>query len=323
MRRPFPFVALWTRCLNCDKRSARRTGSAKYGEWQKIHRLRMARVSRMAEADSVESLVRGLRVLRHLQSDGALSFMELQRLTALSKGALTRSLNTLRHEGWIAKRLIDNRYQVCASTQPQTRSDSIQEQLAALAAPVIARMQERMIWPSDISVCDGDCMVILDSSRALSPLRLNRKVVSARPTMLWSAMGRAYLAHCPTSERRRILVRLRKSARPDDAIAGDRARVARLLRETRRQGYGVREDGYLSPDNKFPGQLSAIAVPVFVGTEVLGALSCVWLTAVATRAQIVERHLAGLQAAARQIGARFDDHGFRRPQWTQADGSSR
>lgn len=269
----------------------------------------------MSADDSVQALARGLRILRHLQAHASLGFAELQGLTGLSKGALTRALATLRQEGWVSRRLIDNRYHLDVPAQPQDAAGQLLERLAALAAPEIARLQDRMIWPSDIAICKGGSMLILDSSRALSPLRLDRKVVTASPSMLWSAMGRAYLAHCPVSERSRITQILRASGQPDDEIAADRAWVARVLKATREQGYGVREEGYLSPDNRFPGQLGAIAVPVFAGERVFGSLSCVWLTEATSREQIVARHLAGLRTAAQRIGHRLAEHGFDRPPW--------
>lgn len=59
-----------------------------------------------------------------------------------------------------------------------------------------------------------------------------------------SAVGRAYLAHCPDSEREKILAVLRKSALPENRLARDDKRLQQILGETRSRGYATRDPSF-------------------------------------------------------------------------------
>jgi IclR family mhp operon transcriptional activator len=133
--------------------------------------------------------------------------------------------------------------------------------------------------------------------------------------MLWSAVGRAYLATCPVNERARILANLRQSTHPDDAAAADVQWVRQVLRQTRRQGYGLRAADYASPDQNEPGQLNAIAVPVLSKGRIIACLSLVWPNAVMREDQAVSLNLARLKLAADRIGNSLSAHGIDKPVW--------
>jgi len=118
------------------------------------------------------------------------------------------------------------------------RGDTSRLRLAEIAAPRLQRLNRTLPWPTDLGVRDGAAMLVPESNRNYSSLRVNRQVIGFRPHMLWSAMGRVYLAFCRESEKEEILTALRKSAAPQDRMARNEAWVARLIAETRKQGYG-------------------------------------------------------------------------------------
>ena len=82
------------------------------------------------------------------------------------------------------------------------------------------------------------------------------------------------------------------------------AEIDALLAQTRRQGYGVRDPRHASIDASSARAVSAIAVPVLGRDRVIACLNCVWLSEVATEAQIVERYLGTLRDAAADIARR-------------------
>lgn len=147
-------------------------------------------------------------------------------------------------------------------------------------------------------------MLVLESNRRLSPIQVNRKALGVRPHMLWSAMGRAYLAYCPEAEREEILAALRASSAPEDRIASNKRRIENLLAQTRALGYGVRDARYGVLDAGAPRRVSAIAVPVRQGDAVIASLNCVWLADALSERQIVQRHMKALLAAATDIARR-------------------
>ena len=88
-------------------------------------------------------------------------------------------------------------------------------------------------------------------------------------------------------------------------------------------GYGVRAIGYPSSDQLFPGQLSALAVPIFVGDNVLACLSLIWVVNMASLQQIVETRLGQLQKTALSLGKAFAQQGYTQPLWLDARFSQR
>ncbi|HVL36123.1 MAG TPA: IclR family transcriptional regulator C-terminal domain-containing protein [Burkholderiales bacterium] len=248
----------------------------------------------------IAALARGLEVLRAVYGRPGASLHELHGATGLAKATLLRALRTLEDRGFVARRLADGAYlpvPLAAAAAPSP--------IAEAAGPALETLARTIAWPTDLGVRDGRSMVVLESNRRLSPIRVNRQALGARPHMLWSAMGRAYLAFCPPAEREEILALLRASNAPEDRVARDRRALDRLLGETRARGYGVRDPRYGVLDVGRARQVSAIAVPVRRGESVAACLNCVWLVDVLDEAAVVERHLPALQAAASDIAAKL------------------
>lgn len=252
----------------------------------------------------VEALARGLRVLNAVETAAGASLHELHRKTGLPKATLLRSLRTLEDAGFVARRLADGAY---LPGRPATGGRSISSRwlpLIEAAGPSLEALGRAIPWPTDLGVRDGTAMLVLESNRRLSPIQVNRKALGARPHMLWSAMGRAYLAYCPPAEREEIVAALRASGAPEDRLARNANRVERLLAQTRAQGYGMRDAGYGVLDVGARRQVSAIAVPVRRGEAVIACVNCVWLIDALSERQVAQRHLDALLDAAKEIGSR-------------------
>ncbi len=248
----------------------------------------------------VEALARGLAVLKAVYARPGASLHDLHGSTGVAKATLLRSLRTLQDGGFISRRLADGGYLPLPISQEGARWLPFTE----AAGPALEALNRCIAWPTDVGIRDGASMLVLESNRRLSSIRVNRQALGARPHMLWSAMGRAYLAFCPSDEREEILSALRASSAPEDRAARNRRRIERLVEETRKRGYGVRDTRYGVLDLGRP--VSAIAVPVRRGERVLACLNCVWLLDVMDEAEVVARYLAPLRAAADNIAQHFN-----------------
>jgi IclR family transcriptional regulator, mhp operon transcriptional activator len=250
----------------------------------------------------VEALARGLEVWKAVCARPGSSLHELHGVTGLAKATLIRSLRTLQACGFVARRLADGGYlPVAAAAEPRPEPRWLA--LTEAAGPALEAAARAIPWPTDLGVRDGAAMLVLESNRRLSSIGVNRQALGARPHMLWSAMGRAYLAHCPDAEREEILAMLAASDAPEDRAARNRRLVEKLLAATRAQGYGVRDPRYGVLDVGAARRVAAIAVPVLHRGRVLACINCVWLADVMDEARIVEQHLPRLRRAAADIAA--------------------
>src|SRR5215469_6216750 len=95
-------------------------------------------------------------------------------------------------------------------------------------------------WPSDLMVPAGDHMEIRETTRTRSPILWQQERIGLPVNWLLSAVGRAYLAYCPSKERQRIIDLMRSSTKPEDRLAREPARLSAILAEVRARGYSMR-----------------------------------------------------------------------------------
>jgi IclR family mhp operon transcriptional activator len=261
----------------------------------------------MAKVKSVRALERGLQVLERVREAESVSLNDLHRQTKLSRATLLRALKTLEQGGWIQPGHEGATYRLGPKMFGSTTFSSRHRTLADLAIPVLNALGKKVIWPSDVGICRGTSMVILESSRRNSPFVINRNAVGRRPSLLKSAMGRAYLTFCPQEERERLLDRLRRSTHPDDKLAAMTSSVHRILHDTCARGYGVREPGYWAGADDYGGDVSSIAVPVMVGEQVAACISLLWVTGTSSIEDFARAHLGALREAADRLAHSLED----------------
>jgi IclR family mhp operon transcriptional activator len=258
----------------------------------------------MPRVETIRGLERGLQVLKFLHSEPISSLHDIHRATAISKPSLLRILNTLEQAGVVARRLADGRYRLSAFTDVARKRDR-HGRVAEAAAPVLARLCQKVKWPSDLFVPAGVCMERRETSFPHSPFvlpGLNR--VGGRVGWLMTGVGRAYLAWCPDKERETTLRLLRKSTNPEDWLARDPKKLERILGEVRHRGYATRDPGHMSGrygETPVDDGAAAIAVALFDGRRVHGSINFRWIRTAFTVEEFAARHLAELQEAAREI----------------------
>ena len=89
-----------------------------------------------------------------------------------------------------------------------------------------------------------------------------------------------------------------------DHLARDPKRLDRILAETRERGYATRDPTFVGGGYEIPpfdDGLAAIVVPLFDRKRVHGSINILWIKTAFTIDDFATRHLADLQAAAREI----------------------
>jgi IclR family transcriptional regulator, mhp operon transcriptional activator len=259
----------------------------------------------MPEATTIRGLERGLQVFKALQQAPSLSLQEVHTATGLPKPSLLRILATLEQASMIHRRIDDGRYRVSAKLVGDARKPGPYDYVVEAATPVLDRLCQRIIWPSDLAVPAGDHMEIMETSRTLSPFVLNSARIGNRINWLMTALGRVHLAYCPANERQRIVARLRKTRNPQDALASEPKRLDAIFAETRLRGYGLRDPAFLGGfyEGPFDDHLLGLAIPLRRGGRVHGCINILWARRALSVEQVVVQHLTDLQAAAAEIVA--------------------
>lgn len=251
----------------------------------------------MATTTPVNALMRGLLVLEAVNAYGPAGLSEIRHHTGLPKATVLRLLESLRQAGYLTFDTDARTYQVGLRALALSNNVSYEDTLLNVARPIMARLREKLGWPSDLAVFQHDKMVILDTNRQPGVLSSNRSIGSRVP-MLASATGRAYLAARPVEERRRIIDLLRDSTDPFEKLARDPAAAERLLEETARRGYALSDQEFLKTNR-------GAAVAVMRGADVVCVINLIAIAKLASVADVERRYVPLLFEAKAELEAQL------------------
>ena len=204
----------------------------------------------------MQSLQRGLAVIKSVKSLEPCSLHQIHQDTNLPKPTLLRILATLEKQGIVFRPIDDKRYRLSANSFLSSHTPDMRVVLQEVSVPILMDLCREIAWPSDLVVRDGNSMEVIASNRILSPFPIKPTPAGHHPDMLLTAVGRAYLAFTDATERAEILEGIKKSE-PAHPLLQNLAALETRLAETKAKGYGVRSKF------KYDGH-AAIAVPVLV-----------------------------------------------------------
>ena len=260
---------------------------------------------------TIRSIERSLQVLKALNTMPISSLQDVYRITKIPKPTLLRILHTFEQAGVVSRRLADGRYRIGTSLTRLGRRRDRYDRIAEAAAPVLDNLCQKVSWPSDLMVPAGDHMEVRETSRIQSPFMIyyQKDRVGMPVNWLLSAVGRAYLAYCPEVERQKVINLLRKSGKAEDWLAHKPKMIEELLSETRKRGYGMRDQTFAGGPYgaHIPDGLAGIAVPLLDRGRVHGVINVIWPRSACTVEEVVGKCLSDLQAAALEIVASLRD----------------
>ena len=231
----------------------------------------------------VNALLRGLLVLEAVNTYGPAGLSQLWRHTGLPKATALRLLESLRQVGYLTFDPDAQTYRVSLRTLALSNNVSFEHQMMEVARPVMARLREKLGWPSDLAVFQHDKMVIVDTNRQPGMLSTNRSIGSRVPLMA-SATGRIYLASTSKEERSRLLDSLATSTDPFEQLAKDRSAAERLLDKTAKRGYGISDQEFLKTNR-------GAAVAIMRGTEVVAVINLIAIASLVSIEEVKKRYV--------------------------------
>jgi IclR family mhp operon transcriptional activator len=247
----------------------------------------------------IRAVSRALAVLVALNRHGTTTALQLARDSGVPRATVYRVLQTLIDDGYVARNAAGDGFRL--RLRVRTLSDGFEDEqwISGVAAPVLAGLTRRILWPCDVATLEGLRMVIRETTHRTAPLSIDRGMIGRALPLLASATGLAYLAFAPEPERAALLRLLAASDDPADAAARQPATAGRLLAATRRRGCGLRQGGALWPHT------GSLALPIRHRGRVLGCANVVWMSRVMSQQDGVQRCLPPLREAVAEIEARL------------------
>lgn len=250
---------------------------------------------RPRRSDSVRAFKRGLDVLHEVNRSGGIRAGDVARRLGLPRPTVYRLLETLEELGYVARSLSDERFRVTRRASSLGDGYDPGVLVCQAAAPFIAELGKRLVWPVDLSTYENAAMLIQETTHARSPVSIDRGMLGTRLPMLRTSSGRAYLAACSAPERDVILSHLRRINDVEDRPFLQEPYLTRMIEETARRGYGLRNAG------EFNAKTSSIAVPIVRSDIVLGCLSVIWIRTALSLDEAIAAFVGPLRKAAAEI----------------------
>jgi IclR family mhp operon transcriptional activator len=230
----------------------------------------------MNNSKPIRAISRGLKVIEILNAHTSTSMCALSERTHMPRATLLRILRTLDDAGWLYRYRVSGEYRLTSKVCRLGEHLLTFDRLAETAAPVMDQLQKEFSCVSDIAIFSGQNMRILDSNHREPPRRRKFGAGCAMGSMSCSALGRAYLAFCSTSERQEILHRLELS----EPTAGKAVPVGRRLElqfaKIRETGYALVEPGPCECRRNCESSQLSIAAPVRPNGQVRACLGVRW-----------------------------------------------
>ena len=254
----------------------------------------------MTKYANVRGLSRGLQVLRALNAmeNGRANSQQLSEATGLHRTTVRRLLETLVEEGFVRRSTSDDSFRLTLDVRSLSEGFTDDERIATVAPPIMGRLMQRVVWPSDLTTPDGDAMIIRETTHRFSPLSFHRAMVGRRLPILLTAAGRVYFSMCPDAEREDILEVLRSGAGGEQQLklAMDDVYIRNLIRQTRKDGFGSNHGDWA--DQR---KIGALAVAIQAEGRVLASLNVIYLEQAITPAEATRRFVPALQQAAKEM----------------------
>lgn len=260
----------------------------------------MSSPTQKTQYKAVRGLSRGLELLRALNTttSGRATSSELSVSSGLHRTTVRRMLETLIEEGFVQRSASDDSFRLTAKVRQLSEGFTASEQIAMVATPIMGELLQKVVWPSDLSMPDGDAMQICETTHRFSSLSFHRSMVGRRLPLLLTAAGRAYFCHCGEEEREQMLQILRSHDDVQGRLAKDDRFIKNLVRTVRADGFGS-NNGEWDTEKK----IGAIAMPIDDGVRVLGSLNIVYLAHVLTMEQAVKKFSKPLGTAVEKISS--------------------
>jgi IclR family mhp operon transcriptional activator len=249
------------------------------------------------KTSTVEAASRTLLLLEELNRHRVTSIDRLPKATGLPKSTVVRLMKSLCAMGYAANDRRQGGYAVASRVKSLSNGfhgDPLVVEAARAWALAFTRQYH---WPIAIAVLDRSSVVVRFSTIPDSPVSPFHGTLNMHLSLLGRALGRAYLAFCPMSERSMLLDMLTRSQESEDKLATERKRALSLLATIRKQGFAERD---LMVEPRSSG---TIALPIIVNQRVLATVGMTYFTSALDRADVIQRYVPLVKALADNIAA--------------------
>lgn len=249
----------------------------------------------MGSGSPVESVRRTFALLEELNRQRITSVQHLHAVTGLPKSTIVRLLETLCILGYATNDPRQGGYQVTSGVRSLSAGFHGDPLVVEAARPWAIEFTRQFKLSVGIAVFDRDAMVVRFSTTLDSPMSPFHATINMKLPMLTRAMGRAYLAYCPATEREYILDVLSTSNHPEDQAARCPEDVLDIIARVRRNGFAERSSAVE------PRSSNTFSVPILLKGNVLATIGLSYFSSSMPKAKAISSYVPPLIDLAKNI----------------------
>ncbi len=224
--------------------------------------------------DTIRAISRGIAVLKFINRAGSANLTTISRSTNIPYPTVCRIVNTLLEEALIERE--ENRpcYKPTLMVQSLATGYKFENHLVTTARPLMEKLCQEIVWPVALASRIGSCMVLLDSTHAMTTLTFDNYYPGHTMPISDCATGKAYLAFTDKNTRSQILQNLTEidfgwsRQLPIEVCADDD-----FWEKIRKTGYAIQP---VNTHSSEPGRTASIAAPIMVQGNVVASLGAIF-----------------------------------------------
>ncbi|WP_164662291.1 IclR family transcriptional regulator C-terminal domain-containing protein [Tropicibacter sp. Alg240-R139] len=247
----------------------------------------------------VRAVNRALALLDAMGESGWMTPTDMANATSIDRSTIYRLLVSLVNCGYVVRREQDGRFFLSKKIRYISRSILVEDDESLLVSPALARLTKHIYWPSDYGTVSGGQLTIVDSSHHHTTMTFFRNVVGETRPIFRTALGKAIFAGMNEDERGRLLAEVEEYGGQNWSDANQPGLLNHIVNDFEKRGYA------LSIEEATP-RICAIALPVYRGQKVAGAVNVVVFRAAFNPAKAEEKFFEPLQKAVREIELAFE-----------------
>lgn len=238
----------------------------------------------------IKSCVRGLDLLKLLNTHNYVSAPQLSKLAGLPRPTVYRILETLVKAGYVARDEATDVFYVTGDVISLSRGYGLSELAIQLAKPRVQEYSQAICWPCLLHQRVGDKMVVRAIIR--SPRAFSYPKIGKEHPLLTSAPGRAFLSSLPEQDRKAWVAELLLGSTTPGPSASE---MSSLLRDAVLLGCGFREDGMVP-------RTCGLSLPI----RIRGIHAAYWSIFLMNSAYTVRRAIDTYLSSAQQVVASIE-----------------
>jgi IclR family mhp operon transcriptional activator len=240
----------------------------------------------------LQSLKRGLRAITLINQAGSITIAQLAKALAVPRTSAERVLMTMAQEGYLERDPVSKIFTLTQQVERLSSGYSQDLHMIKVAQPLLTATTREIGWPLCIATPLGENMTIRFTTDHETSLNLNRRHVGTSGPIALVASGLVFLAYLEDAQLKSFVEFLKGCAKPQQDLVHDPERLAFVLGQVRRNGYGFGLDY---------GRERSVALPIRAHGVIKGALFMPFMKRVLTNEAVVERFVPRLQAVAAEI----------------------